>query len=231
MEPRYFYIDAAGIRSGPYSETDLERLAEIGGIDWAGSIELEGLGRTWRITEVGWLADAMMRTRGRRRGVVEGTARPLGDAPEERPTEGSEVPPPPGFPPPDAPAEGPWPQEERRAMPPTSMPPTSTPPTSMPWPPLPAVPSTAACSRTTYILLGLLPAFVGLFGVNNLVAGYMTRGVVQLALSIFTIGGTFGALLMAPCCCFGIPLWAVMFVWMVFEIVTVTRDARGLPMQ
>ena len=83
----------------------------------------------------------------------------------------------------------------------------------------------------TYILLGLLPAFVGVFGLNNLVAGYIQRGVVQLVLSIFTIGGTFGTLFMTPCCCIGIPLWAVLFVWMLFEIVTVDRDARGVAMR
>ena len=226
MEPRYFYIDAAGTRSGPYSETDLERLAEIGGIDWAGSIELEGLGRTWRITEVGWLADAMVRARQRRRDVIEGTARAVGAAPDQRspdvpPDAGPETSPPPGSPPPDASTQEPW----------APRPQQSAPPTYAPWPPLSSEPNGAACSRVTYILLGLLPAFVGVFGLNNLVAGYIQRGVVQLVLSIFTIGGTFGTLFMTPCCCIGIPLWAVLFIWMLFEIVTVDRDARGVAMR
>jgi hypothetical protein len=29
MEPRYLYTDARGVRTGPFSESELERLAEI----------------------------------------------------------------------------------------------------------------------------------------------------------------------------------------------------------
>ena len=40
-------------------------------------------------------------------------------------------------------------------------------------------------SRASYILLGLLPGIlISIFGINNLVAGYVGKGVTQLLLSI-----------------------------------------------
>lgn len=196
MEPRYHYLDASGARSGPYTETELERLAEIGAIDWSGSIELEGLGRVWKVSEVGWLSDAMMRARVRRRAVIDGSARPVDGSPDA-------------------------------ATPPE---PPRTPPTSAPWPPVNPATSPAACSRATYILLGILLGFFGVFGVHNLVAGYTTRGVVQLVLSLLTILGMFGTLAFAACCCCGVPAWFGLLAWVVFEVATVRCDARGIPM-
>jgi hypothetical protein len=229
MEPKYFYTDGRGARTGPYTETELERLAEIGGIDWAGSVELEGLGRRWRIGEVGWLADAMMRARGRRP-VIDGTATPLETA---APTEagqppaadtGSETPREDGAPttplPPDAPASFSAAPEAAPRTPPTMPPPASA--------GLPRGP--AVCARSTYVLLGLLPALVGIFGIHNLVAGYTTRGVIQLVLSLLALGGPVGFMIAAPCCCVGIPVWLALVVWTIVEVATVTQDARGVTM-
>lgn len=223
MQPRYFYTDARGARTGPFSESELERLAEIGGIDWAGSIELEGLGRSWKVTEVGWLADAMMRSRDRRRPMIEGTAVPVEEpdaAPAPPAADASAEPTAEPSPPREAappPAPGPWP-------PPT--PPTAPPAASLAAP----APTEAACSRATYILLGLLPAFFGIFGVHNIVAGY-SRGIVQLVLSLATFGGVFGLVIAPPCCCIGVPVWFALFAWTLVDVLTVTRDARGVAMR
>jgi hypothetical protein len=229
MEPKYFYTDGRGARTGPYTETELERLAEIGGIDWAGSVELEGLGRRWRIGEVGWLADAMMRARARRP-VIDGTATPLetaavpeaaqppaSEAGPETPRENSARATPL---PPDAPAPFSAAPEAAPRTPPTMPPPASV--------GLPR--GQAACGRPTYVLLGLLPALVGIFGVHNLVAGYTTRGVVQLVLSLAALGGPVGFMIAAPCCCVGIPVWLALVVWTIVEVATVTQDARGVTM-
>lgn len=195
MEPKYFYTDGRGARTGPYTESELERLAEIGGIDWAGSVELEGLGRRWKIAEVGWLADAMMRARGRRPAIEEAATPP----------------------PPDAPAFVSDTVEPALRTPPTNPPPASS---ARPLGP-------AACARTTYVLLGLLPALVGIFGIHNIVAGYTTRGVVQLVLSLLAVGGPLAFMFAAPCCCVGTPVWLALLVWTVVEVATVTQDARG----
>lgn len=242
MEPRYFYTDARGTRSGPFSESELERLAEIGSIDWAGSIELEGLGRAWRVSEVGWLADAMMRSKNRRRPVIDGTAVPIdeGTAPEASPEASAEVSaeasPEPSHAPtagasaeaPPASAPEPTPQPAPSPWPPA---PPRTPPTTPPATPLiEPVPTQASCSRATYILLALLPAFFGIFGIHNIVAGY-PRGIAQLVLSLATFGGVLGLFVAMPCCCFGVPIWLVLFVWSLIDAVTVTRDAKGVLMR
>jgi hypothetical protein len=88
----------------------------------------------------------------------------------------------------------------------------------------------AACTRPAYILLALLPALVGIFGVHNIVAGYTGRGIAQLVLSIFTLGGLAFAAVAPPCCCIGLPLWLVLVVWTLVDVATVTRDARGVAM-
>jgi hypothetical protein len=219
MEPRYLYTDARGVRTGPFSESELERLAEIGGIDWGGSIELEGLGRSWRITEVGWLADAMTRARNRRREVIDGTALPV-DEPAATAAEVPAAPGPDDEPPPaSAPAPAP-------APPPPPTPPTTPPVGAQSAPP----PSEAACARSTYILLALLPAFVGIFGIHNIVAGH-PRGIVQLVLSLATFGGVIGLAIAAPCCCVGVPVWLALFAWTLIDVLTVTTDARGATMR
>lgn len=65
-------------------------------------------------------------------------------------------------------------------------------------------------SRTTYILLGF---FFGCLGFHNFYAGYVGRGLIQL-LSILCLIGIFF-----------VPLWVLI------EICTVTRDARGVPFE
>ena len=203
MEPRYFYTDAAGTRTGPFTETELERLAEVGGVDWSGSLELEGLGRRWRVTEVEWLADAMRRARRARRDVIDGTAVPIEPAS-----------PPPAAPPATSPTASP------------TTPPTSPPPPGA----MSSLPAAAACSRTTYVLLGLLPALAGIFGIHNLVAGYVARGVIQLVLSVSALGGVAGLVFAGPCCCVGIPMWVVLLAWTIVEVLTVKQDAAGARM-
>jgi hypothetical protein len=89
-------------------------------------------------------------------------------------------------------------------------------------------PTPAAISRSMFILLALLPAFVGIFGIHNIVAGYIGRGVVQLVLSFLTLGSVFGGIALPLCCCIGIPLWPVLFVWTLIEVIVVVRDARGV---
>lgn len=69
-------------------------------------------------------------------------------------------------------------------------------------------------SRIAYIVLGL---FLGLLGVHNFYAGYTTRAIIQLLVSIFT-----GWLL--------IPLIGVA-VWVLIEICTVEEDAQGVRFQ
>lgn len=196
MEPSYFYIDSRGMRSGPLTETELVRLAEVGGIEWSGSIELDGHDRRWAVSEVGWLADAMVRRRSTREPVPQ---------------------------PPDA-AAGEAVAPVKPAVPPTAPQPM----------PATAAPARPACQRSSYILLALLPALFGIFGIHNIVAGYTGKGIAQLALSILTIGGplalTVGVIIAPPCCCVGVPVWLILFVWTLIEIATTTRDARGAEM-
>jgi hypothetical protein len=83
----------------------------------------------------------------------------------------------------------------------------------------------AACNRVTYVLLALLLPFIGVFGVHNIVAGYTTRGVVALVLSITTVFGI--GCVIPPCFCIGVPVWIVLFTLSVIEAITVTADAQG----
>jgi hypothetical protein len=87
------------------------------------------------------------------------------------------------------------------------------------------------CKRSSFILLALLPAIVGIFGIHNVVAGYTARGVVQLVLSLLVIGGVIGIAITGPCCCIGVPVYLVLWVWVIIEAVTITRDAAGRIMQ
>ncbi|MBP5534072.1 MAG: NINE protein [Alphaproteobacteria bacterium] len=65
--------------------------------------------------------------------------------------------------------------------------------------------------RIVYILLGF---FLGGFGVHNFYAGYTGKGVAQLLITLFLFWLV-------------IPLLAV-FVWVIIEIITVTKDANGV---
>ena len=70
--------------------------------------------------------------------------------------------------------------------------------------------ATGGKSRLGYILFGL---FLGIFGIHNFYAGYFGRGIAQLLITI-----VIGWLV--------VPLIAV-FIWVIVEIITVTRDAKG----
>jgi hypothetical protein len=66
-------------------------------------------------------------------------------------------------------------------------------------------------NRIAYILLGF---FLGSFGAHNFYAGYTSRGIAQLCITVCTL--FFGAI--------------VSWGWAVFEICTVERDSRDVYM-
>lgn len=68
-------------------------------------------------------------------------------------------------------------------------------------------------SRIAYILLGL---FLGGFGVHNFYAGYGGKGAAQLLISLF-IGWLILPIL-------------VVWIWIIIELITVDKDANGIPM-
>ena len=68
--------------------------------------------------------------------------------------------------------------------------------------------------RSTYILLAV---FLGSLGIHNFYAGYTGRGLAQLLIFVFT-----GWLIL--------PAIAV-FIWVLVEICSVTRDANNIPFQ
>jgi len=82
-------------------------------------------------------------------------------------------------------------------------------------------------SRAAYVLLALLPPFIGIFGVHNIVAGFTTRGIVQLLLSFVVFSGTCCCCFAPPCACFSVPLWIVLFTMSAYEALTVRADGRG----
>ena len=69
-------------------------------------------------------------------------------------------------------------------------------------------------SRTVYILLGL---FLGCFGIHNFYAGYNTRGLIQLLITVFL-----GVL--------AFPL-IIVSLWALIELLTVKKDAKSVPMK
>jgi len=60
----------------------------------------------------------------------------------------------------------------------------------------------------TYVLLAVL---LGI-GIHNFYAGYTTRGIIQLLVSILSCG----------------ILWFFMWIWAIIEACTVTQDANGV---
>ena len=66
-------------------------------------------------------------------------------------------------------------------------------------------------SRVAYILLGL---FLGGLGIHNFYAGYTTKGVIQLLLTLCTCG--YGGIITG--------------IWALIEVCTVNKDAHGVPM-
>ena len=70
-------------------------------------------------------------------------------------------------------------------------------------------PDPNAKNRSTFILLG---ALLGFLGFHNFYAGYVKKGVLQLLLTILTLGFA------------GIMSW----VWAVIDVCTVDRDSEGI---
>ncbi len=194
----FFYIDPRGRRSGPYSEAELKLLTGKGLLESGGSIELEGLGQAWSVGDVPWLQPA---------------------PPDPASAAASASPPPP--PPPDQSPSG---------APPTqpSAPPTTAEAAHPRISTTASVPPQSSCSRAVYILLALLPPFLGVFGIHNIVAGYTARGVIMLVLSLTTVFGI--GCIAFPCTCVSVPIWLVLFTISLIEALTVTVDANGRPL-
>lgn len=68
-----------------------------------------------------------------------------------------------------------------------------------------------AKSRVVYILLAL---FLGGLGIHNFYAGYTTKGVIQLLITLLL------GWLVIP----AIGVW----IWCIIEIITVKQDAKGV---
>lgn len=86
-------------------------------------------------------------------------------------------------------------------------------------------------SQVAYVLSAMLPGLLlGLFGIHNLIAGYTSRGAVQLSLSVvfvwgmaclgFFVGVTF---------CVALPVSTALLIWVIVEVCTVRVDAQGRP--
>jgi TM2 domain-containing membrane protein YozV len=84
-----------------------------------------------------------------------------------------------------------------------------TPPSAVPSYPMPVQGNQNAKDRVAYILLAV---FIGHLGIHNFFAGYTSRGVIQLVITIVTCG--IG----------GIATW----IWAIIEAITVTKDANGV---
>ena len=84
-----------------------------------------------------------------------------------------------------------------------------TPPSAVPSYPMPVQGTQIANDRVAYILLAV---FIGHLGIHNFFAGYTSRGVIQLVITIVTCG--IG----------GIATW----IWAIIEAITVTKDANGV---
>ena len=68
-----------------------------------------------------------------------------------------------------------------------------------------------AKSRVAYVVLAI---FLGAFGVHNFYAGYTKKAVIQLLITLLTLG--FASI--------------VSWIWAIVDICTVTQDAAGVPM-
>lgn len=79
-------------------------------------------------------------------------------------------------------------------------------------PPPPATVQKSEKSRVAFILLGI---FLGGLGIHNFYAGYTGRGIAQLLISLL-IGW-----LIFPMLAIGL--------WVLIEIITVSKDKKGLP--
>lgn len=101
------------------------------------------------------------------------------------------------------------------------------------------------CTRLVYVLVGV---FLGAYGVHNFLAGYITRGATQLAISIAgmlvallsfvgafaatSAGGPGGAVGIAGCGFFaGWIASLLVWIWAIIEVITIRHDADGVPMR
>ncbi len=64
-------------------------------------------------------------------------------------------------------------------------------------------------SRLAYILLAV---FLGSFGIHNFYAGYKSKAIAQLLISILSLG------ILSP----------ISWIWAIVEVCTVTKDADGV---
>ncbi len=220
MSDRFYYLDPTGRRSGPFAQNDLVHFAKLGLVAREGRIELVGIDTQFVVADVPWLEHCIPADR---------AAPPL---PPDAASDEADAPATP-FAPPPVPLSYPHPAAELGAPPriadfhearahPTR---DAYAAASMQGPD--ATAPLTQTARSTYVLLALLPAFVGVFGIHNVVAGYVGRGVAQLVLSLFTVSGCCVGIGAPPCLCLGVPLWIGMFAWSLGEAINVRCDARG----
>ncbi len=69
-----------------------------------------------------------------------------------------------------------------------------------------------AKSKIGYILLGV---FLGLFGIHNFYAGYTGKAVAQLLLAVLL--------------CWTVVVPIIVYIWVIVDICTITKDAQGRP--
>jgi hypothetical protein len=227
----YRYIDPRGRRSGPYSEAELKLLASRDLLEAEGVIELERApGSGWRVADVPWLRAATTEPSGA--GVPTPPPPPPDMASDAGAAPASEARP--AAEPPasavDASMRGSAPQAPMPqrswdgasafAIPPKSIEEFATRPA-----PVAELRGEAGISRALYVLLAVLPPFIGLFGIHNVVAGYTTRGLIALILSLATFGGLC-CIVAPPCACVSVPVWIVLFTMAVIEAFTVRFDAK-----
>ena len=88
-------------------------------------------------------------------------------------------------------------------------------------------------SRVAFILLGLLPGLlISFFGIHNLIAGYVGKGMTQLMITIFGIYGlSCLGIAFAPMFCVSGLFYVAMMLWVIIEICTVQVDALGRVMR
>jgi TM2 domain-containing membrane protein YozV len=91
--------------------------------------------------------------------------------------------------------------------------PTGLAPVAPAQPAMMGAPGVVPKSKNTYAILGALVGLLGFPGIHNLYAGYTTKGMVQLLVSVLS--------------CW--LLWIFMFVWAIVDICTVTQDSNGQP--
>jgi TM2 domain-containing membrane protein YozV len=71
-------------------------------------------------------------------------------------------------------------------------------------------PVVAPKSRVAYVVLAI---FLGMLGLHNFYAGYTKKAVIQLLITVLTLG---------------LGGW-ISWIWAIVDLCTVTRDAPGIP--